>query len=259
MDSLFIVMPAYNEQENIDSIIDQWYPVIEKHGPESRLLIVDDGSTDETYRLICEAAQTRPALIHLTKANQGHGPTVLAAYRQALAAGADYIFQTDSDGQTLPGEFERLWDLRISYDMALGTRTTREDGKARVVVSRTLRAVVKWKFDVTVEDANCPFRLMNREVLEECLALIPLDYNLPNVALCALCAKLGHSMTFQPITFRPRQGGVNSIDLADIVGIGRRALRDFDRINHSAEEELVRRQTRPASPLRVPAYADIQG
>lgn len=91
-DFLYIVLPAYNEQENIEAVVAQWYPIVEAVGPESRLVIVDDGSRDKTYALLCRCAQSRPQLIALTKPNSGHGATVLFAYHYALDHGARYVF-----------------------------------------------------------------------------------------------------------------------------------------------------------------------
>ena len=75
MDKLYIVIPAYNEEENIDKVICDWYPIIEQHNGrgESRLVIIDDGSKDSTYAKLQIAAQTREYLVPLTKANGGHG------------------------------------------------------------------------------------------------------------------------------------------------------------------------------------------
>ena len=114
MDILYIVIPAYNEEANIGDVIESWYPIIEKHngGGQSRLVIIDDGSRDRTLEIMQEAAKTRPLLVPLTKENKGHGATVLYGYKYALREGADFIFQTDSDGQTLPEEFEPFWERR---------------------------------------------------------------------------------------------------------------------------------------------------
>ncbi len=105
MDSLYIVIPAYNEEANVENVVKDWYPVIEKMSDKSRLVIIDDGSRDNTYKILTRLAEKRPKLIALTKPNAGHGATVLYGYNYAIEKGADYIFQTDSDGQTLPSEF----------------------------------------------------------------------------------------------------------------------------------------------------------
>lgn len=238
-DILYIVLPAYNEQENIEAVIAQWYPIVEAVGPESRLVIVDDGSKDETYALLCRCAQSRPQLTALTKPNSGHGATVLFAYHYALDHGADYVFQTDSDGQTLPEEFWPFWEQRHSYDLVIGDRRTRQDGASRVVVTKTLKAVIRACFGVSIPDANTPFRLMEASTLRENLTLIPKDFNLSNVVLCVIYFRKHQRVKYLPITFRPRQGGVNSLNLPKIFKIGERALRDFRAIDRALKEQGV--------------------
>lgn len=233
MDKLYIVIPAYNEEENIKAVIDDWYPIIEKYNGdgESRLVIINDGSKDSTYEIMCEYAKTRPLFLPITKPNGGHGATVLYGYNYALENGADYVFQTDSDGQTLPSEFGQFWDMREDYDMVIGHRNAREDGLSRKFVTKTLKLVIKICFGVSVTDANTPFRLLKAETLKKYIGLIPKDFNLSNVILSVIYVKKGCKVKFIPITFRPRQGGVNSINLKKIFGIGKKAIKDFREIN----------------------------
>ena len=231
MDKLYIVIPAYNEQDNIEDVVKDWYPVVEKRGEESRLVIIDDGSKDATYAKLQELAKDRPQLTPIHKENGGHGATVLFGYRYAIDNGADYIFQTDSDGQTLPSEFDEFWNQREEYDMVIGHRKGRQDGFSRVVVTKVLKAVCLLCFHVNVQDANTPFRLMKRESLAKEIGLIPQDYNLSNVVVSVLFIKKGYKVKYLPITFRPRQGGVNSINLKKIAKIGQKAVKDFIQIN----------------------------
>lgn len=107
LDALYIVIPAYNEEANIESVAREWHDVVRRTGPESRLVIVDDGSRDGTLDILHRLQEELPQLVPLTKPNAGHGPTLLFGYRYALEQGADFVFQTDSDGQTLPGPFGR--------------------------------------------------------------------------------------------------------------------------------------------------------
>lgn len=233
MDKLFIVIPAYNEEENIRQVIDDWYPIVERHsgGGESRLVVINDGSKDSTYEIMQEYAKERPLFLPLTKPNGGHGATVLYGYHYALEHGADYIFQTDSDGQTLPEEFEPFWEQRKQNDMVIGWRKSREDGTSRVFTTKVLKLVIKICFGVTVPDANTPFRLMKAETLAENIGLIPKDFNLSNVLVSVIYIKKKQKVKYIPITFRPRQGGVNSINLKKIIKIGRQAFSDFREIN----------------------------
>lgn len=231
MDKLYIVIPAYNEEANIQKVIADWYPVVEKAGNGSRLLIINDGSKDATYELMQKAAGELPAFEPVTKENSGHGATVLYGYKYAINAGADYIFQTDSDGQTLPDEFWQFWELRNSYDMVIGQRKGRQDGRSRILVTKTLKMVLFLCFRVIIADANTPFRLMKAAVLKEQIKLIPDNYNLSNVLLSVIYAKKKLAVKYLPITFRPRQGGVNSINMKKIIRIGKKAFKDFRDIN----------------------------
>ncbi|NMA06605.1 MAG: glycosyltransferase family 2 protein [Ruminococcaceae bacterium] len=186
MNSLYIVIPAYNEEANITKTIEDWYPVIESHNSEgnSRLVVVNDGSKDNTYELLLQLAKTRPLLIPLTKKNGGHGSAVIFGYKYALESGASYIFQTDSDGQTDPNEFEGFWKLREQYDAVFGNRNRREDGKSRIFVEKTLCMILRLYFRVRIPDSNAPFRLMNADYLSEYFPKLPSEnYNLPNVMI----------------------------------------------------------------------------
>ena len=80
MDILYIIIPAYNEEENIEQVIEDWYPIIQKHdgGGASRLVIIDDGSKDKTFSIIQQAAISKPLLCPITKPN-GSAPTTITS------------------------------------------------------------------------------------------------------------------------------------------------------------------------------------
>ena len=71
MDKLYIIIPAYNEEETIGEVIGEWYPIVEKIGGDSRLVIVNDGSKDHTEEIVQNMQTDRPQLILLTKENGG--------------------------------------------------------------------------------------------------------------------------------------------------------------------------------------------
>ncbi|MGB8454997.1 MAG: glycosyltransferase family 2 protein [Anaerocolumna sp.] len=231
MDKLYIVIPAYNEEETIQDIIKNWYTIVDKIGNGSKLVIIDDGSKDSTYSIMKQEAQERPAFEPITKPNGGHGATVLYGYHYGIEQGADYIFQTDSDGQTLPEEFWEFWELRDKYTMIIGYRKGRQDGIPRLFVTKILKLVLWVCFHLSLKDANTPFRLMQAEILKDNIQLIPKNYNLSNVLVSVIYGKKKLPVKYLPITFRPRQGGVNSINMKKIFQIGKQALKDFSVIN----------------------------
>lgn len=164
METLYIVMPAYNEEENIRNTVQLWYQIF-REGGESRLVIADSGSTDSTHSILKDMCREYSKLVVLSDTGKQHGPKVIALYKYAITHGADYIFQTDSDGQTNPGEFESFWKMRNKYDVILGYRQVRGDGKSRAFVERVVCILLRLYFGINVPDANAPFRLMKASVL----------------------------------------------------------------------------------------------
>ena len=124
--------------------------------------------------------------------------------------------------------------------MVIGHRCRREDGRSRIFVTQVLKLVIRLCFHEDVTDANTPFRLMKAEVLREQIRLIPENFNLSNVILSVIYAKKGLRVKYIPITFRPRQGGENSINLKKIFGIGCQAVRDFWKINRMLPKDPAR-------------------
>ena len=207
----------------------------------SRLVVIDDGSKDDTYAILQNLACTRPLLQPLTKTNSGHGGTCIYGYKYALEHGADYIFQTDTDGQTSAEEFEGFWELRSDYDAVFGKRPDRKDGLFRKLVERILCLTVRAVFGVSIPDANAPFRLMKRELLAKYITKIPEDFDLPNVMLTTYCVYFRENIAFRAVTFRPRRGGINSINLKKITAIGLRAVRDFLKLRKDIRNEECER------------------
>lgn len=227
MEKLYIVMPAYNEEANIELVVKSWHPLLEGKSPDSRLIIADSGSTDLTHDILLGLKDVYPQLELLSDTEHQHGPKVIALYDHSIREGADYIFQTDSDGQTIPDEFIDFWNIRNTYDVILGKRLIRGDGKSRAFVERVLCVLLKIFFNVNVPDANAPFRLMKTSIVKKYLGKLPPNYNLPNVMLTTFFSYYGEKVVFKEITFKSRQGGVNSVNIPKIIKIGRKALGDF--------------------------------
>ena len=227
MNTLYIVMPAYNEQDNIESVVRAWYPVLTGKSEQSRLIIADSGSTDKTHDILLVLKAELSQLEILSDTGKQHGPKLIALYKYAISNGADFIFQTDSDGQTDPAEFDAFWQIRENYDAVLGHRSVRGDGESRAFVEHVVCMLLKLFFGVNVPDANAPFRLMRTKTVAKYINRFEEDYNLPNIMLTTFFAHYHDRIIFKEITFKPRQAGVNSINIPKIVKIGWKALGDF--------------------------------
>ena len=173
---------------------------------------------------------SRPLLLPVTKENGGHGSAVLFGYRFAIEHGAEWIFQTDSDGQTNPAEFEQFWNEKAKYDAIIGNRKIRGDGKARKFVENVVCFLLHIIFGVKIEDANAPFRLMKADLVDKYINKLPPDFNLPDIMFTTYFIYFKEIVTFIPISFKPREAGTNSINLKKIFRIGWKAVGDFYRL-----------------------------
>lgn len=229
MDTLYVVIPAYNEKENIEKCIKDWYEIVLKHSGNgmSRLVVIDDGSKDDTYSIMKECENDRPLLVTMTKENGGHGDTLLTGYKYAVEHGADYIFQTDSDGQTNPDEFEQFWQLREEYDAVIGERPVRGDGWSRKLVEDIVCLLLRIIFGVSTRDANAPYRLMKREKLSKYIEKLPKGFSIPNIMLTTYYLYYKDALQFIDVSFKPREKGNNSINIIKIVKIGIKSVSEF--------------------------------
>lgn len=233
---LYIVMPAYNEVANIQTVVEQWYPILDGKNERSRLVVADSGSTDGTHELLEQLRSSYSKLEILSNSDKYHGPKLMALYRHAIDAGADYIFQTDSDGQTNPDEFASFWNERSQCEGIIGYRVAREDGKGRAFVEAIVCLLVRLFFGVRIPDANAPFRLMRTSLIEKYIDLLPADYNIPNIMFTSIFAFFEEKICFEEISFKPRQGGENSINYLKIIRIGCKALKDFSKYSKECKK-----------------------
>lgn len=236
MSSIYVVMPAYNEEANIETTVKDWYPIVAK-GADSRLVIADSGSTDSTHKILLALKKKYPKIEILSKTGQYHGPKVIALYKYAIKKKADWVFQTDSDGQTNPAEFKAFWEARTKYDAIIGNRSERGDGKDRAFVERVVCRLLKFYFGVKVPDANAPFRLMKTSLVAKYVNRLDDDYDLPNIMMTTFFAYYGENVAFREISFKPRGAGKNSINIKKIVKIGWNALGDFRKFKKEMKKD----------------------
>ncbi len=229
-------MPTYNEEANIRDVVSSWYPILDVAGEDSRLVISDGGSKDNTLDILYQLQKEYPKLEVLPRPDTDHGTKVMILYKYAIEHKADWIFQTDSDGQTMPSEFAEFWELRNKYDAIIGNRTKRGDGSDRKFVENVLRMYLLFFFGRLVPDANAPFRLMRAELVDKYIGLMPDGFNLPNAILTECFVKFKEKVTFREITFRPRQGGKNYMNWNRIVKIGKESIKNFSMVRKNMKE-----------------------
>ena len=191
-------MPAYNESAAIESVCLEWLALAA--GRAFIFIVIDDGSRDATGALLDQLALQHGALRVTHQPNQGHGAAVLHGYRQAIDAGAEWIFQVDSDGQFTPADFDAVWAERLRGPCVLGYRRRRADSWLRKALSGLKGALTGLLFGVRLRDPNVPFRLFDARLLETLLAHLPPRAFAPNVFLAAMAAGAGAAVREVPVT-----------------------------------------------------------
>lgn len=212
---LLVVMPVFNEQASVESVIREWFATLQSVSPDFQLLVIDDGSTDYTARILGDLRnEFGERLEWMSRPNRGHGQTCLEGYLHALELGIPFILQIDSDGQSDPRHFGEFWERRHQFDVIYGKRM-RGDGLQRVVASSILRIALKWLAKVDCVDANVPYRLMNTDACAESIRRVPENLSLANVGLSVILKKnpsIRHGEV--SIHFPPRRGGEPSVPLS---------------------------------------------
>ena len=207
--SVAVIMPVYNEADCIEQVIAEWHAAVSQI-PCATLLILNDGSTDNSLKILNKLAPKYPKLKVIDKSNTGHAQTCMMGYQWAIDSGYGYVFQTDSDGQTLPSEFIGLWENKGDRDFIFGERKVRGDGFSRFVIQEVLRWCIFIVSRQWVRDANVPFRLMRCDKLRTILPHIPENFFLGNALLTYHIAS-AHEISWVPISFKSRYGGVPSV------------------------------------------------
>lgn len=200
-------MPTRDEAASMAQVIEEWWAELQFHTHSFRFLVLEDGSTDATPRILSDLRrELGERLVIKPTRHHGHGQACLAGYRWAEEAGATHILQIDSDGQCDPQYFRSFWALRDDAPVVYGKRVRRDDGFGRVVVSAVLRLVIRVA-GARCTDPNVPYRLMRTESVACFVRRIPADFDLANVALAVLLARAHVPERSVPIRFRARLGG----------------------------------------------------
>src|SRR5690606_36032171 len=137
-----------------------------------------------------------------------------------------WVFQCDSDQQIPLIELLTLWQQRKENSVILGVRAHRQDPSERLIVSGVLRIVIRIIFGVTLQDANCPFRLYPTVVLKRLLDFVPAKAFAPNIFLSIL-SKSNIPVQEVFVTHAPRQGGVNSINRLNLLKVCWRSFKEL--------------------------------
>jgi glycosyltransferase involved in cell wall biosynthesis len=203
-----VIVPVFNERASVGKVVRR----LRRSMPDYDILVIDDGSTDDTLRQI-------PAGVTVVSLpfNLGIGGAMQTGYRYAALQGYDVAVQVDGDGQHRPSEVRRLVDYVLAgeADLAVGSRflepTKYRQSFVRMTGAFLLRLLIKVLTGLRITDCTSGFRAANRRVIRAFAHWYPEDYPEPEVIL--LLHRAGYSIGEFSVRMKQRRTGQSSIGL----------------------------------------------
>jgi glycosyltransferase involved in cell wall biosynthesis len=213
--SISLVLPAYNEAENIEPMVDEATPALAAVADDYEIIVVDDGSADDTAGVTRNVMERNPHVrLVQHSVNQGFGAAVFTGFTSAVK---EWIFYTDADRQFVLSELERFVPLMEQADLIAGYRAPRRDPFMRVVYGKGWSMLCTLLFGYTVRDVDCGFKLLRREIIEELGPKIESRGATFSIEWLARAKRAGYRFVELPVTHRPRVAGSQTGANIDVI------------------------------------------
>ncbi len=162
--SISVFFPAYNDQGSIAPLVRNAIAVLKTLTDDYEVIVINDGSTDATARVLDELARGVPhvEIIH-HETNQGYGAALRTGFS---AASKDLVFYTDGDGQYDVLELVKLFPLMTGVvDVVNGYKIKRADKRHRILIGSIYNRTARFLFRLPIRDVDCDFRLLRQSAL----------------------------------------------------------------------------------------------
>jgi glycosyltransferase involved in cell wall biosynthesis len=193
--STSVVIPAFNEGAAVGDVV----AALRRAAAWHEILVVDDGSTDDTAAHAAEAGATLVRHPY----NKGNGASVKSGIRRASG---EFVLILDGDGQHKPEDACRLVAALGDYDLVVGARDPRTQASGR---RRAGNALLNWLASYLagreIPDLTSGFRAMRRDYVREIVGLLPNGFSSPTTITLSFI-RAGHSVRFEPVQARQRTG-----------------------------------------------------
>lgn len=190
-----ILLPAYNEEKSVGNTIKE----LKKLYPDFEILVIDDGSSDNTMKTAMEAG----ANVWPHPYNIGNGAAVKTGIR---CARGEWVLMMDADGQHNPEDVQRLLDEKDKYDMVVGARTKSSDTSLhRDIANWLYNSLASYVTKFKIMDLTSGFRLVKKEVAMKYLYLLPNTFSYPSTITIAYL-RSGRTLKYIPIQTEKRVG-----------------------------------------------------
>ena len=217
MDRRIVIIPTYNEKENIEAIVRKVFSLpIEFH-----ILVIDDGSPDGTAGIVKGLQAEFPGQLHLLERSgkQGLGTAYLTGFRWSLDNGYDFVFEMDADFSHNPDDLLRLYSASAEHgaDVAIGSRycngvSVVDWPIGRIIMSYYASAYVRTVLNMKVYDTTAGFVCYTRKVLETIdLDAVQMKGYGFQIEMKYTAHKLGFKIKEVPIIFTNRQLGTSKM------------------------------------------------
>lgn len=225
MARLSVIIPAYNEADNIVGALEDVFRDIAPIVPDLEVIVVNDGSRDNTAALATGFAATEPRVRVVTQPNQGHGPALRTGMDSATG---EWLLLLDSDRQVSLEDFSQHWQMTRDYDVVLGLRRPRSDPFYRQGISILMRILLLVQLGQNVKDGGAPYKLLRREVWNEARHALRPNCWIPSVLLAAAALGRDDLKVIQlPIKHRIRKHGPSTLNFKRLGTFCREGVADI--------------------------------
>lgn len=205
--SLSIVLPCYNEEENIAKTATEVHDWLKANFKAFEVIAVNDGSKDKTMQVLRKLESSLPNLKTLDlPSNQGYGGALIAGID---AATSELVGFMDSDGQFIVEDFAKLIPLLEEAEIATGIRTNRADPFPRKVNALAYRTILRGLFGVVIPDVNCGMKVFRRDIWSKVRPTTATG-GIFNGEVFARARKHGFTWKWAPVRHLPRFAGTQT-------------------------------------------------
>jgi dolichol-phosphate mannosyltransferase len=240
MDALSLVIPAFNEADGIATAVEEADAALGELFERYEILVVDDGSSDDTAAIVERLAVAFPAVRLLRhEGNRGYGAALRTGFE---AATFERIAFTDADGQFDLSDLAKMVPLADEYPIVAGYRVDRKDPWRRRFHSKGYNLLARNFLGTRVRDCDCALKVFRRDALAN---LLPKSRGFfVNTEMLTRAEQFGYEVIEVPVTHRPRLSGESKVSLREVPRTLRTLLAFWWR-------EVAFRRTRPAAVFQA--------
>ena len=219
LNKLSVIVPARNESENLPLCLEELSQELLDHKINHEILVVDDGSTDNTPTLLEDMAVQNPAVRFLRNDGEnGFGRAVRIGLSEFTGDAVAIMMADRSDS---PSDLVNYWSkLQEGYECVFGSRFIKgskvyDYPKIKLLVNRLVNTMIRYAFRIETNDITNAFKIYRREVIEGCKPFIAPHFNL-TVEIPLKAIVRGYSWKVVPISWKNRDKGVAKLKLREM-------------------------------------------